>query len=127
MVRELSTKREVDLESLTLHHSEQVRALEEKLASSAAAVSEREGEVRRLRAILEDSREGLGSASQHIASLEGELSVTKKEGAQMRAQLGRRETECESLKVDTTHKSLTYSQLITHVDCMYVCMYVYNL
>lgn len=113
LVRELSTQKEGDMESLTRHHSEQVRALEDELAARAAAVLEREGEVRRLRAILEDSREGLGSASQQIASLETELSVAKKEVAQMRAQLGRRETECESLKVGTTHTAI--QSVCTHV------------
>lgn len=104
LARELSAKRVSDIDSLTRHHGEQVRGLEEELATRAVALSEREGEVRHLRAILEDSREGLGSASQQISSLEAQLSVAKKEAAQSRAQLGRRETECEALKVCTTHQ-----------------------
>lgn len=106
VVAELSAKRVSDIDSLAGQHAAQVRALDEELATRAVALSEREGEVKRLRSILEDSREGLGSASKQITDLETELSAVKKELAQNRGLLGRRDTECEALKV-----------------CMYVCMY----
>ena len=106
VVAELSAKRVSDIDSLAGQHAAQVRALDEELATRAVALSEREGEVKRLKSILEDSREGLGSASKQITDLETELSAAKKELAQNRGLLGRRDTECEALKV-----------------CMYVCMY----
>ena len=106
VVAELSAKRVSDIDALTGHHAAQVKALEEELVTRAVSLSEREGEVKRLKSILEDSREGLGSASKQITGLETELSAAKKELAQNRGLLGRRDTECEALKV-----------------CMYVCMY----
>lgn len=120
LATELSAKRVSDIDSLTGHHAEQVRGLEEELATRAVALSEREGEVRHLKAILEDSREGLGSASQQISNLEAQLSAAKKEAAQSRAQLGRRETECEALKVGTTHTAM---QSVLNMCVWCVCVF----
>lgn len=119
MATELTAKRTSDMDSLRRHNAEQVKGLEEELSTRAVALVEKEGEVSRLRAILEDSREGLGSASQQISNLEAELSVAKKELAQSRALLGRRDTECEALKVLATH-TLPCSQF----GCKCVCMYI---
>ena len=120
LAEKLKESKDEEMKALRSSHDERIKSFEEELRKTQTSLVGREEEVANLKGILSDSKKGLGSASVQISQLEDELAGARKDLRHLKSELGRKETECESLKV-------IYVPVFTCVDvCACACVSPYN-